>query len=187
MEMGMGSVIAGMTMSLDGYVGDREGSVALLYRDFDAMVASELLQESMRTTGAVVMGRRMYDMGQDDFTGYEFQVPIFIITHHPPETPAKGENANLKFHFITDGVDIAIRRAKAAAGERNVTIVGGAEIIRKGLKAGLVDELHIDIVPVLLNGGQRLFEEGRTEPRALEIIQVDQSAGRTSLQYRVVK
>ena len=74
----MGNVLAGMAMSLDGFIEDRNGSVARLYPDFDAMRQTDLLQEEIGRTGAVVMGRRAYDMAQGDFTGYEFQVPIFV-------------------------------------------------------------------------------------------------------------
>src|SRR3712207_4949960 len=115
----MGKVVLGMTISLDGFVNDRNGSVERLYPDLAALRETEILQEAMRTTGAVVMGRRSYDMGQGDFTGYEFQVPIFVLTHHVPEKPAKGENEYLKFHFVTDGVVSAIEKAKVAAGERD--------------------------------------------------------------------
>src|SRR5687768_7168487 len=124
MEDSMGKVILGMAMSLDGLINDRDGSVGCLYPDMDAMRESESLQEAMRTTGAVAMGRHSYDMAQGDYTGYEFQVPLFILTHDVPETVAKGANDKLSFNFITDGVESLIEKAKAAAGDRNVMIVG---------------------------------------------------------------
>ena len=154
----MGSVIAGMVMSLDGYIEDKNGSVGALYPDMEAMRESLLVQEAMRDTGAVVMGRGAYDMANGDFTGYEFQAPIFVITHHAPEQPAKGENDKLKFHFITDGVHSAIQQAKAAAGERDVYIIGGAAIVQRALNGGLLDRLDVSIAPVFLDGGLRLFE-----------------------------
>src|SRR5215211_6942162 len=123
----MGKVILGTVMSLDSYMNDRNGGTSRLYRDYGTLADNEAVQEAMRTTGAVIMGRRSYDMGNGDFTGYEFQTPIFVITHNPPATPAKGENENLKFHFVTNGVESAIRQAKAAAGDKDVTIVGGAD------------------------------------------------------------
>lgn len=85
----MAKVILGMTMSLDGFVQDRNGSVERLYPDLEALRNDASLQDAIRTTGAVVMGRRAYDMASGDFTGYEFQTPIFVVTHHPPERVAK--------------------------------------------------------------------------------------------------
>src|SRR5207249_3435023 len=84
-------VILGTTMSLDGFINDRNGSVQSLYPDLEELRKTEMLQESIRTTGAVVMGRHAYDMGEGDFTDYEYQVPIFVLTHHVPEKVAKGE------------------------------------------------------------------------------------------------
>jgi len=122
----MGKVILGLTMSLDGYINDRNGSVGRLYPDFAEYRDSDLLQESIRSTGAVVMGRHAYDMANGDFTDYEFQVPIFVITHEAPQRVAKGENDALSFIFVTNGVKTAIERARAAARDKDVTPVGGA-------------------------------------------------------------
>jgi dihydrofolate reductase len=88
----MANVLLGMTISLDGFINDRNGSVDRLYPDLAKLRDTEALQESIRTTGAVVMGRHAYDMGEGDFTDYEFQVPIFVVTHRAPERVAKGEN-----------------------------------------------------------------------------------------------
>ena len=110
----MGKVIVGTTMSLDGFMNDRNGDVSLLYPDLEALRRTEMLQEEIQTTGSVVMGRRAYDMAEGDFTDYEFQVPIFVLTHHVPEKATKGENERLTFTFITDGVESALEKAKAA-------------------------------------------------------------------------
>src|SRR3989304_5845283 len=120
----MSKAVAGMIMSLDGFVQDRAGSVAALYPDLDALVKTELILDEIKTTGAVVMGRHAYDMGQGDFTNYEFQVPIFVVTHHIPERVTKGENDKLKFHVVTDGIAQAIHQAKAIAGEKDVMVSG---------------------------------------------------------------
>jgi dihydrofolate reductase len=79
----MAKVIVGMTTSLDGFVNDRTGSVERLYPDLEALRKTEFLKKVIEYTGAVVMGRRAYEMANGDFTGYEFQVPIFVVTHHP--------------------------------------------------------------------------------------------------------
>ena len=116
----MGNVIVGATMSLDGFMSDRNGEVSRLYPDLEALRRTEMLQEEIRTTGAVVMGRRAYDMAEGDLTDYEYQVPIFVLTHHVPEKVAKGANERLTFTFVTDGVESAIAKAKAAAGGKHV-------------------------------------------------------------------
>jgi len=112
----MGKVVAGASMSLDGFSTDHHGNIGPLYPDFAAYRASELLQRAIRTTGAVVMGRSAYDLGLGDLNDYEFQVPIFVLTHHPPATPPAGQNDKLTITFVTDGLASALEQAKAAAG-----------------------------------------------------------------------
>lgn len=183
----MGKVVLGTTMSLDGFINDQQGEVGRLYPDFDALHESEMLQESIRTTGAVVMGKRAYDMAQGDFTGYEYQVPIFVLTHHAPQETIKGVNDQLTLTFVTDGIESAVKQAQAAAGDKDVTIVGGADTAQQCIRAGLVDELEIGLVPVLLGGGLRFFEPLGIDPLDLELIRVMQSPGRIDLRYRVIK
>jgi dihydrofolate reductase len=185
----MGKVVFGMMMSLDGFVNDRSGSVAHLYPDLAALVATETMQESIRTTGAVVMGRRSFEMGDPDaYVGsYEFQVPIFVVTHHPPEKLPK-QDENLTFTFVTDGVESAIRQAKAAAGDQDVTVIGGASIGRQLIEAGLIDEIEIGIMPVLLGDGLRLFDHLDIEPTLLERLKViEDASGATYLKFRVAR
>ncbi len=114
-------------------------------------------------TGAVVMGRRTFEMGDPDaYVGhYEFQVPIFVVTTHPPERMPK-QDEHLTFTFVQDGVASAIAQARAAAGERDVQIVGGANVIQQALRARQVDELHVDVMPVLLGSGRRFFDGSGT-------------------------
>jgi dihydrofolate reductase len=181
----MGKVILGATMSLDGFINDRYGSVERLYPDLSELRKTELLQEEMATTGAVVMGRHSYDMGEGDFTDYEFQVPIFVLTHHVPEKAAKGTNDKLTLTFVTDGLESAVRQAKAAAGAKNVAIVGGASTAQQCLRAGLVDELQMGIRPVLFGEGLRFFDDLGPDPVQLEIDRVVETPGVTYLIYRV--
>ena len=148
----MGKVLVGMTISLDGFVNDRNGDVSRLYPDLAALRQTEMLQEEIKTTGAVVMGRRAYNMAEGDFTGYEFQVPIFVLTHHIPEKVAKGENEKLSFTFVTDGIESAIEQAKAAAGEKYVAVIGGPATVQQCIEKGLLDEIQIGIVRILLGG-----------------------------------
>ena len=190
----MSKVIAGMTMSLDGFVEDQDGSVARLYPDFAELSSSELMQQQIRSTGAVVMGRRTYEMAEDPDTyadSYEYQVPIFVVTKQVPARLPK-QNDRLTFTFITgglesDGVARAIDLATAAAGDKDVVVVGGPTIIQECLRRGLVDELQVDIMPVLLCSGLRLFDQLGESDIKLEKVKVWETPTRTSLQLRIVQ
>ena len=108
----MGKVILGTTISLDGFANDRNGSVQALYPDLADWRESEPGKESIQSTGAVVMGRHAFDMAEDPdwFAGnYEYQVPIFVLTHRPPERMPK-QTDELTFTFVTDGIEGAIRQ-----------------------------------------------------------------------------
>jgi dihydrofolate reductase len=176
-------------MSLDGFVNDRSGSVARLYPDLDQLRDTESLQESIRNTGAVVMGRNAFAMAEDpDFYAgnYEFQVPIFVLTHEPPKKHPK-ETEDLTFTFVMDGIESVINQAKAAARDKDVTIIGGASVAQQALNAGLVDELQIDIMPVLLCNGLRLFDHLNEQPMQLEKVKVIDAPLRTHLTFRIIK
>lgn len=183
----MGNVIVGATMSLDGFMNDRNGNVSRLYPNFEALRETQMLQEEIQATGAVVMGRRSYNMAEGDLTDYEYQVPIFVLTHHVPKHEIKGENDRLTVTFVTDSIESAIEQAKAAAGNKHVMVVGGAHTAQQCLRAGLVDEIHIGIVPILLGEGLRFFEPLALEQMELERTRVFVSPTRTDLWFRVVK
>lgn len=183
----MANVIIGATTSLDGFMSDRNGDVSRLYPDFEALHGTEMLREEIRTTGAVIMGRHAYDMASGDFTGYEYQMPIFVLTHHLPELPAKGQNDQLTITYVTDGVESAIAQAKAAAGDKHVMVVGGADTAQQCMRAGLVDEIHIGVVPVLLGDGLRFFEPLANMEMRLAQTRVFESPTRTDLWYSVVR
>ncbi|HEY1074874.1 MAG TPA: dihydrofolate reductase family protein [Patescibacteria group bacterium] len=184
----MKKVIAGMTMSLDGYINDPNGSIEKLYSDFSELNNAPSFQGMIHNTGAVIMGRNLYEM-QDPFMwandDYEFQVPIFVLTHTPPTKYPKG-NDNLGFTFVTDGIESALSQAKNAAGDKDVQIIGGANTIQQYLNTGLCDELLIDIMPVLLGKGLSLFENINTNKITLERIKVEETTSlRTSLTFKV--
>lgn len=184
----MTKVIFGMTMSLDGFINDAKGSVALLYPDLQALGETDLMQESIDTTGAVVMGRRTYDMaGDPDFyaDGYEYQVPIFVITGQAPERKPR-ENGRISFTFVKT-VETAIEQAKQAAGGKDVVVVGGPNVGVQLLKSGLVDELQIGIMPVLLGEGQRLFEHLEAMPIKLTKTRLLETGQRTDIWFTVQK
>jgi dihydrofolate reductase len=183
----MAKVILGTTMSLDGFINDRKGSVGRLYADLAELRDGAGMKEAVARVGAEVMGRRTYEMGNGDFTGYEFQVPLFVVTHQAPAQVARGANDRLSFTFVTDGVKSAIDQARAAAAGRDVTVVGGADVGQQLLRMGLVDELHIDIVPWLLGAGTRLFEKLDIEPTALERTKLRGTGPRTELEFRILR
>jgi dihydrofolate reductase len=185
----MGKVVLGMTMSLDGFINDANGSVAALYPDLADLRDIDPLKESIQNTGAVVMGRNSFDMSEDPnwFAGnYEYQVPIFVLTHRPPEKHPK-ETDELTFTFVADGIGSAVAQAKAAAGEKEVNIIGATSTAKQTLEAGLADELHVDIMPVFLGGGLRAFEGIDEEKIPLERIKVmELPGGRTHLRFRII-
>lgn len=164
---------------------DKNGEVGRLYPDMAALRESGVIRDSIRDTGAVLMGRHTYDMGQGDYTDYEYQVPIFVVTHKPPAAGPKGESGAFKFNFVMDGVVSAVEKAKAAAGEKQVTVVGGANLSRQIIKAGLFDELELSLVPILLGEGLRFFDELGTLEIGLEKVSTLEAGGMTHLRYRV--
>jgi dihydrofolate reductase len=184
----VGKVIAGMTMSLDGFVADAGGNVDRLYADLADLQGTPYMTATIAETGAVIMGRKTFEMGDpDSYVGaYEFQVPIFVLTHHPPRTPPKQDD-RLTFTFVGDGVASAVAQAKAAAGDKVVQVVGGANVIQQLLQARLVDELHIDVMPLFLGDGLRLFEHAALNRIDLETIGVETVGQRTGLRFRVAR
>ena len=184
----MGKVIGGMTLSLDGFASDPHGDVGRLYPDLGALGETEMLQEEIRTTGAIVLGRNSYDMAADPdwyADNYEYQVPLFVLTHHAPEKKPR-ESEKLTITFVTDGVESAVARARAAAGDKNVMLIG-ASTNQQCINAGLCDELHIGIMPILLGDGLRLFEHIDIARVTLEKIRIFESGARTDIWFRVVR
>jgi dihydrofolate reductase len=196
----MAKVLAGITTSVDGYVagpddgpgkGLGEGGERLHYWVFggpwsyDAEPEGEAtgedaawLNEAMSRLGAVVGGRWTYEAAEHWGDENPWGLPFFIVTHRPEEEPAGGA-----FTFVS-GVEEAVRRAVEAAGDKDVHVMGGADVIRQALEADLVDELTIIIAPVVLGGGKRLFE-GFSRSLDLEHIGVRQSPFATFIDYRV--
>jgi len=177
-----------MTISLDGFINDGNGSVGSLYTDLQELPKNDSFQKTQETTGAVIMGRKTFEMAKDPDTfadTYEFQVPLFIITRHPLKKKPK-ENANLSFHFITGGLKRAIKSARQAAGDKDIQVVGGAKTVQAILNQGLADELHLDIMPVFLGKGVRLFKKMETDTIRLTKINTENiNELRTSLKFKV--
>ncbi len=145
--------------------------------------SAELLREAHSKMGAFVTGRRTFDITNGWGGNPPLGVPTFVVTHTvPQEWVYEGS----PFTFVTEGVQSAVEQAKALAGEKDVA-VGAASIAQQCIRAGLLDEIHIDLVPVLLGGGVRLFDHLGTGPIDLESTEVAQGTGVTHLTFRVVK
>jgi dihydrofolate reductase len=142
--------------------------------------------------GAVVMGRNMFGGGpgpwRGDWRGWwgdnpPYHVPVFVITHHPRE-PLEMQGGTT-FHFVTDGIEAALKLAREAAGGKDVWLTGGASVIRQYLRAGLLDEIEISLTPVLLGGGERLFADLDGSEIELEQVRAVEAPGVTHISYRV--
>lgn len=196
----MGRITAGITTSVDGYIvgpndgpgrGLGEGGTALHSWvfggpwDYDEAPKGEAtgedkawLDQAMSRVGAVIAGRWTYESAEHWGDRNPWGVPVYILTHRPEEQPAGDE-----FRFVGT-LDEAISQARAAAGDRDVNVMGGGQTIRQALAAGVVDELTIIVAPIVLGGGKRLFDgfEDRIE---LEHLGVRQSPFATFIDYRV--
>ena len=180
----MAKVCVGMVVSLDGFISDRNGELGKLYASFKP---NDEINEMMAETGAVVMGRKTFAMSEDPDAyadNYEFQVPLFVLTHHPPAKHPK-ENDNLTITFVTEGVESAVKQAKAAAKDHNVVVLG-ADVSQQLLKANLVDELQIAIAPILLGSGIRLFEHLEDLEIHLEKLRTIETAQQVEIWYKIV-
>lgn len=147
--------------------------------------ANELMDESFERSGAIIVGRRMFDLAGEWGDEPPFHMPVFVLTHRPRETMEK--RGGTTFHFVTDGIESALQQARAAAGEKAVAVGGGAQTIQQFLARGLLDELQLHLVPVLLGGGRRLFEATGSSPVEFEIGRVLETPGVVHLTFRVVR
>jgi dihydrofolate reductase len=166
----MSKVIADITMSLDGYVTGPRGDVDELHTWVTEQdpVDAEILERTTAATGAVVMGRRLFDIvdGPHGWTkdmGYGAQQaatpPFFVVTHVPPQQVRLERELGLRFTFVDD-LTAAVDQARAAATDGHVVIMGGGDVIGQAIEQGLVDELHLHLAPTLLGGGTPLFRPG---------------------------
>lgn len=196
----MSKVVANITMSVDGYItgpddgpgkGLGEGGERLHYWVFGGPWTyddgprgeatgedAKYLAEAISRGGAVVAGRGTYEAARHWGDENPFGMPMFIVTHRPEEEPESGE-----FTFVA-GVEEAVERALEAADGKDVSVMGGADVIRQALEAGIVDELTIILAPVVLGDGKRLFE-GFERSLDLEHLGLRQSALATFITYRV--
>jgi dihydrofolate reductase len=198
----MTEVVAQITESLDGYVagpddgpgkGLGEGGERLHYWVFNgpwsyndppsgeaAGVDKEILDEGIGRVGAVIGGRSTYDAAEAWGGENPWGLPFFILTHRTEDEPSNGAVT------YVSALESALEKARAAAGDKDVTIMGGADTIRQALTGGHVDELFVTIAPMVLGGGKRLFE-GFNQSVDLQQVEARQSEWATHLRYRVTK
>ncbi|MET8229778.1 dihydrofolate reductase family protein [Micromonospora sp. NPDC005298] len=210
----MGMVSSQLSISLDGYVAGPEqsrqdplgrGGLGLHEWVFgldtwraqhglsggDRGVDADVVEEMTRDIGAYVMGRRMFGGGDgpwdETWQGWwgddpPFRTPVFVLSHH--QRAPLVMRGGTEFRFVTDGIESALRQAREAAGDRRVSIAGGASTVRQYLAAGLIDTLQLHLVPIVLGGGERLFDG--IAPR-LEQVSVVAGPTVTHLTYRVLR
>ena len=154
--------------------------------------STPVIEATLANIGATVMGRNMFGgegpWGSDPWQGWwgddpPFHMPVFIVTHHPREPVGKAGGTT--FTFVTEGVEAAYEQARDAAGGKDVAVAGGASVAQQCLRAGLLDELTLHVVPVLLGGGTRLFDDLEGAQIGLEQTSVVEAPGVTHLTYRV--
>jgi dihydrofolate reductase len=198
----MGNVIVGLSMSLDGFIagpndgpgnplGDGGGALFEWMHVNPEAYGSErflnppessqvVVDEWYADSGAIVSGRRTWEIANGWGGRHPLGVPFFVLTHEPPDTdPGEGT-------FITDGIESALEQARAVAGDKKIAVCA-ADVAQQYLAAGLLDEIQVSLVPVLLGGGVRLFDHAKTGPIRLEQTRVIESDGVTHLDYRVVR
>jgi dihydrofolate reductase len=191
----MTAVSFDISMSLDGYIaapnrrleaplGDNGERLHEWAFSSDA-VGSEVLARGAESTGAVICGRRTYDdsirwWGADGPTG-PARLPVFVVSHDAPADVPEGG----VYHFVSAGIEHALADAKAAAGEKNVSVMGGADIGQQFIRSGLVDELSIHVAPLMFGGGTRMFENLGEQLRELEVLEVVPGPTATHIRYRL--
>ena len=191
----MGKVAFDISMSLDGFItaSNRRPEEPMgdgghrLHEWVTGEDGREYLERTISTLGASIAGRKTYDdslpwWGPDGPTG-PARRPLFVVTHEPPEkSPAEGV-----YTFVTNGIESALEQAQAAAGDKDVTVMGGASIGQQYIAAGLVDEIQIHLVPVLFGNGTRMFENISDEHTRLEPIEAIETPTATHLRFRVIR
>jgi dihydrofolate reductase len=157
-------------------------------------VNDDVMRENLENIGAFIMGRNMFG-GQpgpwrDDWKGWwgdnpPYHTPVFVLTHHAREPLVM--DGGTTFHFVTDGIESALRQARQAAGSKDILLMGGAQAFQQYLRAGLIDEIELHVVPLVLGAGERLFDNLEGADVRLEPVRTLEGPGVTHLKYRVVK
>lgn len=181
----MGKVLLDMAISLDGFIGGPNDEDAGLYdwyfapSDEAAFVKDELLE----TIGAMILGRRCFGDEPDGFDT-PYKMPHFVLTHTAREPI---DRDGMQFIFVTDGIERTLALAQEAAGDKLVCVAGGAQTAQQFIRAGLIDEIQLHLVPVLLGNGKRLFDQIGADALSLERTRVIEGQGVTHLRFRIIR
>jgi dihydrofolate reductase len=195
----MTKIVADITMSLDGFVtGPNAGPdhglgiggepLHAWVTESDNEIDAQVLREAVEATGAVVLGRRLFDVvdGPNGWNedmgygaGYAATPPMFVVTHRAPDSVRLAS----QFSFVTDGLEAAIDQARAAARDKNVVVMGGGHVIRQSVESRLIDELRLHLSPLVLGSGTPLFDGGQPTQFIQESVRVSPFA--THLTYRL--
>ena len=195
----MGKVTAGFSMSLDGFVADEDDGVDRVFKWYSigdttrevqsgdgsftlSAEGAEYIEEAGQVAGVLVSARRTFDIANAWGGRHPMGVPVVVVTHSAPEEWAEKEGS--PFTFVTDGVPSAIAKAREIAGDKDV-VVGAPSVTQQCLKLGLLDEVHIDLVPLLLGKGVRLFD--LEAPVELVVTAASGNRHVTHLTYRLVR
>jgi dihydrofolate reductase len=204
----MGKVTTGFSMSLDGFIagpndspenslGDGGERLFKWYFSGDDNVevpsgnrlfkmskeGADMIQEASQSAGVLVTARRTFDIAHAWGGKHPMDVPVVVVTHRVPQEWVKPGSP---FTFVTDGVERAIEKARQIAGDKAV-VIGAPSIVKQCLQAGLLDEIHIDLVPVLLFDGIPLFDHLGIAPLDLETMEVNATSGAIHITYRIIK
>ncbi|ENU28861.1 hypothetical protein F991_02985 [Acinetobacter sp. CIP-A165] len=199
----MGKVICGICISVDGFVAGLNmtedkpfGELPNIHQSLCKWLFEQADQHkheiaSLTSAGAFIMGRNMFGPSGAEYNTWEgwwgeeppYHAPVFVLTHTARENLAL--QGGTTFHFVTDGIQSALEKAKAVAGEKDVAIAGGADTVNQYLKAGIIDELWLQIVPVVVGQGKRLFED--VPPINFEILEQRGTNLVTHIKYRIIK
>lgn len=183
----MSVVLSTHSISLDGFMAQPDGRPGRLHAWLSANdepgsdTSREVLADLVARIGATVVGRNTYDIADGWGGRLPFDWPFFVVTHHPPENAEE-----LPFVFVTEGLERAIELAKEAAGDDDVSVMGG-DLTRQALSAGLLDELHLDLVPVLFGEGVRFLDDFEDGPIRLERMRLVDTPAVAHVSFRVVR
>jgi dihydrofolate reductase len=192
MSMSLDGFVAGPDQSLDNPLGIGGIQVHTWHLDMDGAHEADVAatEELLRPMGAYVMGRNMFGPirgpWSEDWRGWwgdepPYHAPVFVLTHHEREPVEMAGGTT--FHFVTEGFDVALARAREVAGEQDIDIAGGASTVRQAFAAGVIEDLYVDVTPVLLGSGESMFDGVPTV--GLTQVEVTHSPVATHIHYRV--
>ena len=186
----MSKIVLDISTSLDGFVAGPNDELDQIHRwiftDDPSGEPQRIFDDLVRSTGAVLLGRRTYDLSikYGAFDGTPFRVPHFVVTHNEPADRA---DVDVDFTFVTDGIESAVRQAREAAGERNVTLIGGGRTAQEAIRAGVIDEITLHVGSAVLGKGISLFDGLGAGSAELERTAITSTAEATHLTFTVIR